>query len=280
MIRSTQVGAAPGGAGSADENGRRRRIRAVADPNRADPAAVVDSASPPADGHPRIVVVDADPQVARTIGAVLRPSGATIVGTAERAADAVTLIDRLRPDLVMLEAGPGGDGYRVAADLHRRALAPVVLLLHGDADPAADPIAESGAVGCLSTPLRSDALPPVVEMALARAASLTALREQVADITGRLRDREVLERAKGLLMVHRGLSEPQAFRWLQRTAMDRRTPMTTVAAAVVDRFASAAGPDVRSAPGSDGRRAAVPAPVLPPGHRLRDEPVRRTAVGQ
>lgn len=92
----------------------------------------------------------------------------------------------------------------------------------------------------------------------------------------------MLERAKGLLMVHRGLSEPQAFRWLQRTAMDRRIPMTTVAAAVVDRFAvdrgGVTGPT--TTPGTTGARARVPAPVLPPGHRHRDQHVSRTAVGQ
>lgn len=130
MTRSTQGGAAPGGSGPADGNGRRRRIRAVPDHDRERTDPTPDAA--PADGgptagRPRIVVADADPQVARTIAAVLGPTGAAVIGTVGRVTDAPELADRLHPDLVILDAGPlrgsASAGLRVAAELHRRRLA-------------------------------------------------------------------------------------------------------------------------------------------------------------
>lgn len=309
MTRSTGMGAVPGGAATTHDGNRRRRVRTPSEAGRTrsgltavtgdapvpGPSAsewhpsdhVLDPDERTSDGHPRIVVVDADPQIPRMVAAVLGPTGAAVVGVSRRAADAVELVEQLRPDLLLLEAGttdpvPDGsarDGLEVAAELHRRRLVPVVLLLDDRPTTDHDHLGDSGAVGCVRKPLRSDALPAAIAMATARAAGLASLREQVADITGRLRDRELLERAKGLLMEHRGLSEPQAFRWLQRTAMDRRTPMTTVAAAVIDRFATVPRP-VADESGRRGRRPEVPAPVLPPGHRHQDPHLRRAAVGQ
>lgn len=189
---------------------------------------------------PRILVADTELRIGATIAAMLGPQTGAEVRTVSRAQDALQWAEQTRPDLVMVDVELHGTtgGLDTAAELHRRRAAPVVLML-GEQDPDRERIAASGAVGCVRKPLRPAAVLPAVEVALARSATLVALREQVDDITTRLRHRELIDRAKSLLMSHRGMSEPQAFRWLQRTAMDRRTPMATVAAATIDRLAAA-----------------------------------------
>lgn len=246
---TTAVSRVPGGACAPAQ---RRRVRRARESGPVDLPVTGRAPAPTkepetrAPSAPRILVVDQDPQTGAAIAAMLGARGGTVLRTVGRSRDALRWAAELRPDLVMVDAGlrdaagsvgPTTDGLGAAAELHRRQAAPVVLMI-GERAPSRERIATSGALGCVVKPLRPAAVLPAVEVALARSATLEALRDQVQDITARLRDRELVERAKGLLMTHRGMSEPQAFRWLQRTAMDRRTPMATVAAATVDRFAA------------------------------------------
>lgn len=276
---TTAVSRAPGGVCAP---GQRRRVRRARDGDRVDLGATARVPAPaqepgtPAPSAPRVLVVDPDPQTGAAIAAILGARGGTVVRTVAGTRDALRWTAELRPDLVMVDAGqrpvgstgPAADGLGTAAELHRRQAAPVVLML-GERAPSRDRIASSGALACVVKPLRPAAVLPAVEVALARSATLDALRDQVEDITARLRDRELVERAKGLLMTHRGMSEPQAFRWLQRTAMDRRTPMATVAAATVDRFAA----DRIVAPSPSRAGFAVVPPTDRQGRRpLLDQP--------
>jgi response regulator NasT len=88
----------------------------------------------------------------------------------------------------------------------------------------------------LVKPFSKRDLVPAIELAISRFTELAALEQEVAGLTERLETRKVVERAKGLLMAKQGMSEPDAFRWIQRTAMDRRTTMKAVADVVVENF--------------------------------------------
>jgi response regulator NasT len=92
---------------------------------------------------------------------------------------------------------------------------------------------DAGAMAYLVKPFAKRDLVPAIELAISRFAELHALEDEVKGLTERLETRKVVERAKGLLMAEQGLSEPEAFRWIQRTAMDRRTTMKAVADAIV-----------------------------------------------
>jgi response regulator NasT len=93
---------------------------------------------------------------------------------------------------------------------------------------------EAGAMAYLVKPFAKHDLVPAIELAVSRFAEKRALEDEVATLTDRLETRKVVDRAKGLLMTRQEMTEPEAFRWIQRTAMDRRTTMKAVAQAVVD----------------------------------------------
>lgn len=275
---TTAVTGVPGGArGPQPPDVRRRRVRpprATGPAPAGDPSPSGEGSGPPATSadprpRPHILVADSEPLTATTIAGILGERGGTVVGSVSRGQDVLRLASQLQPDLVLIDAGLHGtatgdqgritDGLDTAAELHRHH-APVVLLLE-DRAPVDERLAASGALACLAKPLRPAAVLPTVQVALARSVTLSALRDQVDDITGRLRDRAVIERAKGLLMERRGMTEPQAFRWLQRTAMDRRTPMATVAVSVVDRLDESSGALPTITPPAAVRPVVPPQPV-------------------
>jgi len=99
---------------------------------------------------------------------------------------------------------------------------------------------DAGAMAYLVKPFSPADLLPAIELAVARYAEMIALREEVSDITERLETRKLVDRAKGLLMTNQKMTEPDAFRWIQRTAMDRRTSMQAVAQAVLEGLGSKA----------------------------------------
>lgn len=99
---------------------------------------------------------------------------------------------------------------------------------------------EAGALAYVVKPFGPNDLIPAIEIALSRYQQLTALEDEVADLADRLESRKVLDRAKGILNDTMGLTEPEAFRWIQKASMDRRLTMREVAQTVVDQLAEAA----------------------------------------
>ena len=89
---------------------------------------------------------------------------------------------------------------------------------------------------CVIEPFTAERLVPAIEIAVARHADTTALRAEIVDIRDRLDARKTIERAKGILMTQQQMTEPEAFRFLQRTAMDHRTSMRSIANRVIDRL--------------------------------------------
>jgi two-component system, response regulator PdtaR len=132
---------------------------------------------------------------------------------------------------------PKVDGIEAASVIAGKRLAPVVILTAFSQRDLVERARDAGAMAYLVKPFAKRDLVPAIELAMSRFAELTALEHEVAGLTERLETRKVVERAKGLLMTKQGLSEPEAFRWVQRTAMDRRTTMKAVAEAVIENFA-------------------------------------------
>jgi two-component system, response regulator PdtaR len=166
---------------------------------------------------------------------MLREEGYAVAGEAADGEEAVRLANELRPDLVILDVKmPKVDGIDAASQIAGKRIAPVVILTAFSQRDLVERARDAGAMAYLVKPFAKHDLVPAIELAVSRFAELQALETEVAGLTDRLETRKVVERAKGILMTKQGLSEPEAFRWIQRTAMDRRTTMKAVAEAVLD----------------------------------------------
>lgn len=195
--------------------------------------------------HPsseRTVVVAEDESLIRIdIIETLTDNGFTVVGEAADGEKAVELARALRPDLVVMDVKmPLLDGISAAEILGKEKIAPVVLLTAFSQRELVERASEAGALAYVVKPFGPNDLIPAIEIALSRAAQLQALEDEVSDMADRLETRKVLDRAKGILNDTMGLTEPEAFRWIQKASMDRRLTMREVAQTVVDQLAARA----------------------------------------
>jgi response regulator NasT len=166
---------------------------------------------------------------------MLQEEGYEVAGQAADGEEAVRLAAELKPDLVILDVKmPKMDGIDAATTIAGERIAPVVMLTAFSQRELVERARDAGAMAYLVKPFAKHDLVPAIELAVSRFSELQALETEVAGLNERLETRKVIERAKGLLMSKQGLSEPEAFRWIQRTAMDRRTTMKAVAEAVVE----------------------------------------------
>ncbi|MBP2477906.1 response regulator NasT [Crossiella equi] len=183
----------------------------------------------------RVLVAEDEALIRLDLVEMLREEGYEVVGEAGDGERAVELAGELRPDLVIMDVKmPRKDGIEAAADIARERIAPVVILTAFSQRELVERARDAGAMAYLVKPFAKRDLVPAIELAVSRFAELAALENEVAGLTERLETRKAIERAKGLLMTRQGLSEPEAFRWIQRTAMDRRTTMKAVADAVLE----------------------------------------------
>ncbi|MGZ4517831.1 MAG: ANTAR domain-containing response regulator [Mycobacteriaceae bacterium] len=187
-------------------------------------------------GAPRRVLVAEDEVLIRMdLVEMLREEGYEVAGEAADGQEAVDLTRKLRPDLVIMDVKmPRRDGIDAAAEIAAERLAPVVILTAFGQRELVERARDAGAMAYLVKPFSAADLVPAVELATSRFAEVSALEAEVADLTGRLEVRKVVERAKSTLIQSQGFSESQAFRWIQRAAMDQRTTMRAVAQAVLD----------------------------------------------
>jgi len=185
--------------------------------------------------EPRRVVVAEDEGLIRLdLVEMLREEGYDVVGEASDGQQAVELAEKHRPDLVILDVKmPVLDGISAAEQIVSRRVAPVVMLTAFSQRDLVERAVEAGAMAYLVKPFAKSDLVPTIEVAISRAAQMTALESEVGDLTERLETRKVVDRAKGRLQADNGMSEPEAFRWIQKTSMDRRTTMRAVAEGVV-----------------------------------------------
>ena len=186
---------------------------------------------------PRVLVAEDEALIRLDLVEMLREEGYDVAGEAADGEEAIKLATELNPDLVILDVKmPKVDGIEAAQQIAGNRIAPVVILTAFSQRDLVERARDAGAMAYLVKPFAKWDLVPAIELAMSRFSELAALEQEVAGLTERLETRKVVERAKGVLMTKQGLSEPEAFRWVQRTAMDRRTTMKAVAEAVIENF--------------------------------------------
>lgn len=186
--------------------------------------------------QPRRVVVAEDEALIRLdLVEMLREEGYDVVGEAGDGQAAVDLAVELKPDLVIMDVKmPRRDGIDAASEIAAKRIAPVVILTAFSQRELVERARDAGAMAYLVKPFSTADLVPAVELAASRFKEVTALEREIADLSERLETRKLVERAKGVLMDKHSLSEPEAFRWIQRAAMDRRSTMKAVAQVVLE----------------------------------------------
>lgn len=197
----------------------------------------------PAAATPRTVVIAEDEALIRMdLAEMLTEEGYDVVGQAGDGARAVELAEQLRPDLVILDVKmPVLDGIAAAERIAGQRIAPVVILTAFSQRDLVDRAREAGAMAYLVKPFTQGDLVPAIEMAVSRFAELSQLETEVADLQDRLETRKAVDRAKSILQQQLQLTEPEAFRWIQKTAMDLRLSMRQVAEGVVTHGPGIAG---------------------------------------
>jgi AmiR/NasT family two-component response regulator len=182
-----------------------------------------------------VVVAEDEALIRLDIVEMLKEAGYEVVGEAGDGEEAVQLAETHRPDLVVLDVKmPVLDGISAAERIVGARIAPVVLLTAFSQRELVERARDAGAMAYVVKPFTSADLIPALEIALSRHAEIAQLEAEVADLTDRFETRKLVDRAKGLLQTRFGITEPEAFRWIQKTSMDKRLTMREVATAVIN----------------------------------------------
>lgn len=181
----------------------------------------------------RVLIAEDEAIIRMDLREMLEEEGHEVAGEARDGAEAIELAESLRPDIVFMDVKmPGTDGLAAARVIGERQTAPVVMVTAFSGTGLVREAADAGAMAYLVKPFSKADIIPAMEVAVSRFAEMRTLAEEVTDLTDRLETRKVVDRAKGILML-RGISEPEAFRRLQKLAMDKRRTLREVAEAVV-----------------------------------------------
>lgn len=188
-----------------------------------------------AQARKRVVIAEDEALIRMDLAEMLQEEGYDVVGQAGNGEDAVKLAAEHRPDLVILDVKmPVLDGISAAERIGAEKIAPVLMLTAFSQRELVERARDAGAMAYLVKPFSKADLVPAIEMATTRYEELRALENEVADLAARFETRKLVDRAKGLLQAQLGMTEPEAFRWIQKTSMDRRLTMREVAQAVID----------------------------------------------
>lgn len=186
----------------------------------------------------RVLVAEDEALIRLDIVETLAAAGYEVVGEAGDGAEAVELALELEPDLCVMDVKmPKMDGITAAGQILKELSCAVVMLTAFSQAELVERAADAGAMAYVVKPFGPTDLIPAVEIALSRQAQIESLEGEIADLSDRFGTRKVVDRAKGLLMEKMNMTEPEAFRWIQKTSMDRRLSMREVADAVVDQVA-------------------------------------------
>ncbi|QNN53049.1 ANTAR domain-containing response regulator [Nocardioides mesophilus] len=190
----------------------------------------------------RVVIAEDEALIRLDLAEMLGEEGYDVVGQAGDGERAVELAEQLRPDLVVLDVKmPRLDGIAAAQKIAEQRIAPVVMLTAFSQRELVERARDAGAMAYVVKPFTRSDLVPAIEMAMSRYAELQMLEAEVADLQDRLETRKAVDRAKSVLQDQLDLSEPDAFRWIQKTAMDLRLSMRQVADGVIAHGPSIAG---------------------------------------
>jgi response regulator NasT len=182
----------------------------------------------------RLVIAEDEALIRLDLRETLEEEGYEVVGETSRGDEIVGLVRAQRPDLAILDINlPGGDGLTAAAEITAERLAAVLILTAFSQRELVDRAREAGALAYLVKPFQRSDLVPAMELALGRFEEMKALEEAFKDLEERMEARTLVERAKGALMDELDMKESEAFRWIQRRAMDGRTTMKEVSLQVL-----------------------------------------------
>jgi len=191
----------------------------------------------PAQQRPKLKVLVAEDEAVIRLDLVelLTEEGYDVIAEAGDGAEALRLARELLPDLVVMDVKmPKMDGITAAAQIAEERIAPVVMLTAFSQRELVERARDAGAMAYVVKPFDSSDVVPAIEIAIGRFAEIRAVEAEVADLEERFASRKAVDQAKGLLQEGLGLSEPEAFRWIQKTAMDLRKSMREVAEGVIE----------------------------------------------
>ena len=187
------------------------------------------------DGRPRVLVAEDEALIRLDLVELLTDEGYTVVGQAGDGETAVKLARELEPDLVVMDVKmPVMSGIEAAEIIMDERIAPVVMLTAFSQRDLVEQAREAGAMAYVVKPFDASDVVPAIEMAMARFAELRAVEDEVADLSERLESRKLVDQAKGILQDNFGMTEAEAFRWIQKQAMDMRKSMREVAEGVIE----------------------------------------------
>ena len=182
----------------------------------------------------RILVAEDEALIRMDLVEMLTELGYEVVGQASDGEMAIRMAEELRPDLVMMDVKmPVLDGITAAGTITQSRIAPVVMLTAFSQRELVERATQAGVMAYLVKPFSQSDLAPAIEVAVSRYSQFLTLEQEVADLGERLETRKRVDRAKALLQQVYGLSDADAFRWLQKSAMDRRLSMRDVADVVI-----------------------------------------------
>jgi response regulator NasT len=182
----------------------------------------------------RVLIAEDEALIRMDLKEMLEEEGYEVVAEAGDGRQAIELAREHHPDVVILDVKmPVLDGISAAEQIVADAIAPVVMLTAFSQRDLVERAVSAGAMAYVVKPFGKADLLPTIEIAVSRHQQMRALADEVADLTDRLETRKVIDRAKAKLQTEHGMSEPEAFRWIQKTAMDGRSSMRLVAEAVL-----------------------------------------------
>ncbi len=185
----------------------------------------------------RVLVAEDEALIRLDLVEMLTEEGYEVVGEAGDGEAALEMARELKPDLVVMDVQmPKMDGITAAEQIAAERIAPVVMLTAFSQRELVDRAREAGAMAYVVKPFDASDVVPAIEIAMGRFHEITEIEAEVADLEERLESRKAVDRAKGLLQSGLGLSEPEAFRWIQKTAMDLRKSMREVADGIIEQY--------------------------------------------
>ncbi|GAA4121460.1 response regulator [Knoellia locipacati] len=182
----------------------------------------------------RILVAEDEAIIRLDLSEMLGEAGYDVVGQASNGEQAVEMATELRPDLVIMDVKmPVLDGISAAEQIGKERICPVVMLTAFSQTELVERARDAGVMAYIVKPFTATDVVPAIDIAMSRWGELKTLESEVADLGERLETRKAVDRAKGVLMAKLKITESEAFRWIQKTAMDRRMGMKEVSDAVV-----------------------------------------------
>ena len=185
----------------------------------------------------RVVIAEDEALIRLDLVEMLTEAGYEIVGQAGDGQKANELAEEHKPDLVIMDVKmPILDGISAAEKIASARISPVVILTAFSQKDLVEKARDAGAMAYLTKPFSIEDLIPTIELAVSRFQEIKQLDSEIVDLKEQLLVRKVVEKAKGLLMTKLNLTEPEAFKWMQKTAMDKRRSMLEVGSLVIDQY--------------------------------------------